>query len=217
MADFSFAVNGNNAVLAYMGGSGSFYSASVRVSKYSAEFGVTATESHARDERAFYPHRRIHGLFNVQVDCIHYGEYKQLMTWLRNYSVRLLDESAGLIATPMHFAMPSRNVNRLGILTSGVGDHDQVGSMVFEVPLQFMTISVPNDPAIPMLYPQQTSEFKSPRVDPQISSSFYPVTGNTIVDSNIYDNLNKLDPGILNPWVNEPGNPTQGVGGVIEE
>lgn len=210
--DFSFSVHGNNAVLAYMGSSGRFYTASVRVSKYSAEFGVTATESHARDERAFYPHRRVHGFFNVQVDCIHYSEFRQLQRWLRAYAARLLDTSEGLIATPMHFAMRSRGVNRLGILCNGISDQDHVGSMVFEVPLRFQTLSVPNDPAIPLLYPQDTSEFKSPRIDPQISASFYPVTGNAIVDSNIYDNLNKLDPTQIDPTPIDPiGGPDRAI------
>lgn len=191
--DFSFSHRGNNSVLAYQVGR-HIYSARVRVPKYAAEFGVTATESHARDERAFYPHRRIHGNFYVTVECIHYNEFKQLMRWLQNYASHLLDTNNGRIAMPMHFAMSSRNINRLGILLSGISDHDNIGSMVFEVPLEFITLSVPNDPAIPMLYPQDTSEFQSPRVDPNISRSFYPVTGNSIVDSHIYDNLNKLDP-----------------------
>lgn len=207
--DFSFSVKGNNAVLAYMGPGGTFATANIRVSKYSAEFGVTATESHARDERAFYPHRRIHGFFYVQVDCIHYSEYTQLMKWLRNYATRLLNAADGKIAIPMHFAMKSRNVNRLGILCEGIADHDNVGSMVFEVPLKFVTLSVPNDPAIPLLFPQDTSEFQSPRVAPATSSSFYPVTGNTIVDSNLYDNLNKIDPTQVDP-TNPPPPPTGG-------
>lgn len=190
-------------MLAYQIG-GHIYSARVRVPKYGAEFGVTATESHARDERAFYPHRRIHGHFFVTVECIHYGEFKQFQRWLKNYASHLLDMSNGKIAMPMHFAMASRGVNRLGILCDGISDHDNVGSMVFDVPLTFITLSVPNDPAIPMLYPQNTSEFQSPRVDPNISKAFYPVTGNTIVDSNIYDNLNKLDPSQIPP-LPDPG------------
>lgn len=207
--DFSFSHRGNNAVLAYQVG-GHIYSARVRVPKYAAEFGVTATESHARDERAFYPHRRIHGHFFVTVECIHYNEFKQLMRWLKNYAARLLDTQTGKIAMPMHFAMASRNVNRLGILCEGISDHDNVGSMVFEVPLTFITLSVPNDPAIPMLYPQNTSEFKSPRVDPNISKTFYPMTGNTIVDSNIYDNLNKLDPSqVVDPGTSTNNDPTK--------
>lgn len=204
--DFSFSRRGNNAVLAYQA-NGHIHSARIRVSKYAAEFGVTATESHARDERAFYPHRRIHGHFYVTVQCIHYSEFKQLMKWLHNYTARLLDTNSGKIAMPMHFAMASRNINRLGILCEGISDHDNVGSMVFEVPLKFITISVPNDRAIPLLYPQQTSEFKSPRVDSNISDSFYPVTGNTIVDSNIYDNLNKLDPSQVDPTPVDPPDP----------
>jgi hypothetical protein len=192
-------------VLAYQV-NGHIYSARVRVPSYSAEFGVTATESHARDERAFYPHRRIHGNFTVTIECVHYREFQQLMRWLNHYAAHLLDSTEGKIAMPMHFAMASRNVNRLGILISGISDHDNVGSMVFSVPLTFITLSVPNDPAIPMLYPQNTSEFQSPRVDPNISQSFYPVTGNSIVDSNIYDNLNKIDPSAIT--LPDPGTST---------
>lgn len=210
--DFSFSVRGNNAVLAYQV-NGHIYSARIRASKYAAEFGVTSTESHARDERAFYPHRRIHGHFFVTVECIHYSEFKQFQRWLRNYANRLLDTHNGKIAMPMHFAMSSRNINRLGILCEGLGDHDNVGSMVFEVPLTFITLTVPNDPAIPLLYPQQTSEFKSPRIDPEISQSFYPVTGNAIVDSNIYDNLNKIDPSQVDPT--DPGPQPVGGGGRV--
>jgi hypothetical protein len=192
---FSFQVRGNNGTFAYRDASG-YHVAAVRMKILSYNYGVTSTESHAREERAFYPHRRIQGQFRVVVDCIGYKEFKQLMSWLQVYADALLTgaESNSSSVTLMDVSLPARNFRKIGILTTGIDDHDQVGSMVFNPELIFVALSDPADPAISLLKTSDVSTFRSPQIDANASTAFYPVTVANYKDSLLYDDLSKVDP-----------------------
>jgi hypothetical protein len=192
---FSFAVRGANATLTYRDAAGS-YTASIRVKTLVYSYGVTSDESHARDHRAFYPHRRVQGQFSLTVDCLGYKEFKRLMTWLRAYVDTLLTlaESNSASVTLMDVRVPSRNFHKIGILTGGIDDHDQVGSMVFSPELVFVSLTDPADPAISLLKVTDVSNFKAPEIDANESAAFYPVTVATYADSQLYDDLSRIDP-----------------------
>lgn len=192
MPDFSFAVNGNNAALKYSN-NGQPFSASIRVKRLSSEFAITATESQSRTDRAFYPHRRSNGKFQITVDCIGHREYKQLMTWMENYADVLLASRSSLLPAFIFVDVPARNFSRTGILCTGMNDHDNVGSMVFTPTFEFITIEDANDPTIERLSGASISNFPVDQIKSVDSANFYPVTGSISIDGSIYDSPN-IDP-----------------------
>jgi hypothetical protein len=182
--DFSFSQVGYNATLLYGGGK---YRANVRVSRLNYNYGVTSTESQARDTRAFYPHRRIQGQFAVTVDCKGYKEFTQLMTWLRAYVAALNVQalSAGTTSMMMDVVVPGRNFLRRGVLTTGIDDHDHVGSNLFSPELVFVALNDPRD-ALTQLT-TAGAQFQPPQADPGVTLDFYPVSSMTYTDSQLYD------------------------------
>lgn len=203
MANFSFAQRGNNGILTYK--AGSTHSAAVRIREASYQYSITSTESKSRLYRAFYPHRRALGVFTINIDCKGYKEFRQLQSWLRNYADTLQTAAMSSTGSPtlMHVRMPSRNFNRYGILVSGIEDRDHVGSMVFDVELHFMTLRDAHDSAISILTTDQVSTFRSPKIDPQDSLAFYPVSSSKYKDAQLYDDPDPSQ-GTPNP-VKPPG------------
>jgi hypothetical protein len=191
---FSFKVRGANGSLSYRD-SGGFRTAAVRMKTLSYNYGVASEESHAREERAFYPHRRVQGQFRIVVDCIGYREFKQLMSWLQIYASGLLAGAEGDSSNVslMDVALPARNFHKIGILTTGIDDHTQVGAMVFDPELVFVALSDPQDPAISLLKTSQVSQFRSPQIDANLSTAFYPVTVANYKDSLLYDDLSAVN------------------------
>lgn len=226
-----FKMRGSNASLSFVGPGGATNAAFVRVSAASYTYGVNSTESHARLDRAFYPHRRALGKFTITIDAIGYKEYRALMNWLRLYASTLFQGQVGNQrgATPMTVYMPSRNLHKVGILTTGINDHDNTGSMVFSPTLTFMMLKDFSDPGTAIVSLGQTSQFIAPSVqnvetaasrgkgihkitrtinDPSGTSAFYPVTVSSYKDqdSAIYD----IPDGTVIPpgpggWGGDPG------------
>jgi hypothetical protein len=211
---FSFKVNGSNGTLSYRDSQG-YHSASLRVKKLSYNYGVTSDESHAREERAFYPHRRVQGQFSLTIDCVGYREFKQLMSWLLAYTDELLTgaERDSSNVSLMDVSCPVRNFHKIGILTSGIDDHTQVGAMVFNPELIFVALSDPQDPAISLIRTSDVSQFASPQIDANLTTSFYPVTVANYKDSLLYDDLSALNKdaavaALVNPKVTHDGKNT---------
>lgn len=197
----SIAVNGANCVLSYKNGN-QVVTAQVRVKELSHVFGVVSTESQSAQRRAFYPHRRAQGQFMIIVDCIHYKEFKQLMNWLTDYGNALLSVSQSNDQPPtMTVSLPSRKFVRQGVLTTGIDDHDQTGSMVLSPQLTFVSVSDPNDSLSSILSTSQVSNFTEASVDSANSAWFYPSTGNS-VDANIYDIPSSISNSLDNTVVN---------------
>jgi hypothetical protein len=147
--------------------------ASVRVSKVASNYTVISEESHARQHRAFYPHRRSQGTFSVQIDCKGWAEFRDLITWFRAYATMVLNLSASVVPPPMFVVVPSRDFLRLGIPTTGLQYGDHIGSMVFSPVIQFLSVSDPNDPSTSILKTSQVSSTKDRLRDPA-SNFFYP-------------------------------------------
>lgn len=210
MPDFS--MGGANATLSFSGNT-----AAVRISDTAYVYGVNSTESHSRTERAFYPHRRSLGQFQITVDCIRYQEFRRFMNWLRGYADALLAGQVGTQkgATIMDVNMPSRNFHMVGVLVSGIDDHDHVGSMTFSPQLSFMLVKDYNDPGTAIVSTNSASTFVRPSVqdiltamkkngkivevpDASGSASFYPSTISSYkdTDTSIYDLPPALPPGV---------------------
>lgn len=195
---------------------GKTYTARVRVSACSYVYGVTSTESHSRLYRAFYPHRRALGEFQVTVDAIGYQEYRRFMNWLRCYAEALLTAAMGNQkgSILMEVQIPARHFHRYGILTQGVDDHDHIGSMVFSKALSFMTIKDFNDAGTAITTTNEVSQFHTPKVDADQTVVFYPVTSAKYKDAQLYDAPPPDPIGVINP-VNDPNGPGSGIHGPV--
>lgn len=147
--------------------------AKLRCSNVGIAYSQNADESHAREHRAYYPHRRSQGSFNVVVDCKQWVEFNSTMAWFRDYATAALDLDAGPTSPPMSVQVPSRNFNRLGIPTQGVQYGDYVGSMVFSPQISFLSVSDPNDATTGILNSNQVSATFEPTSDPA-NNYFYP-------------------------------------------
>lgn len=169
-----------NATLNYDDENGKGHSAAVRISQTSYLYGVNSTESHSRLYRAFYPHRRSLGKFALTIDAKGYIEFRNLMNWLRAYAASVFAAQTGNNkgAITMEVNMPSRNFHLIGMLTSGIDDHDQVGSMVFSPQLQFMMLKDFNIANSEITTLSQVSQFVAPSVDfnNQGSLSYFPIS-----------------------------------------
>jgi hypothetical protein len=213
VANFSLSQTGANGTLTYQV-NGHKYKAKVRVRQASYVYGVVSDESHARQFRAFYPHRRALGQFSITVDCIGYNEFKRFMTWLRNYTDELLTQGVVSKATaiPLEVNVPIRNFHKFGILVTGIDDHDHVGSMVFSPQLTFVTLADANDPKISILHSDQVSRFKAPGVDPESTLAFYPVSAAKYKDTSLYDGSDTDINSVVNGTVDTNG----GTGGQVK-
>jgi hypothetical protein len=60
--------------------------------------------------------------------------------------------------------------------------------------LVFVSLTDPADPAISLLKVTDVSTFKAPEIDANESAAFYPVTVATYADSQLYDDLSRIDP-----------------------
>ena len=183
MSSFNMSMKEPNATLSYSAGSAT-YTAKVRISMAGYVYGVTSTESHSRTNRAFYPHRRALGQFSITVDCIGYKEHRLFQNWLRAYVDTLFTGQMGNQrgATLMEVQMTSRNFHKYGILTTGIDDHDHVGSMVFSPTLTFMTLKDFNDAGTAIVSTKSISSFSSPKVQSDYLADF-PVTSSSYKDT----------------------------------
>lgn len=186
---FSFAVRGSNGTMSYTDNTKTTFTASVRIKTLTYNYGVASDESHARENRAFYPHRREAGQFAVTLDCIGYKEFKQAMGWLQSYADATLSgaEANSAIVSSMDVSIPARKFHRQGILTTGIDDHNQTASMVFNPELVFLTISDRNDAAIPLITQTSASTFSKPQNTTAGINAFYPASNASFKDSLLYD------------------------------
>lgn len=117
------------------------YAMQTRVRGVSHTFDVIATESHARRQRAFYPHQKAVGPFTLTFELKGYAELKLVMAWMRDY----IDSSTDVNQNSITVSVPSMNFWRLGVPISGVIDEDHIGSNVFLPSVTFESINDPLD------------------------------------------------------------------------
>lgn len=123
-----------------------------KCTKFGYSFEVVATESHAREHRAMYPHQRSLGRFFAEVKFMNYGEYRTFMNFLRAYAKNWLHPPANkpYLASGINVIL-SRGAYqevRIGVPVGGITDGDHVGNIGYTSRITFQTISDPLDPTM---------------------------------------------------------------------
>lgn len=120
------------------------YGMRTRARAVSHGFEVIATESHARQYRAFYPHQRALSPFSVTLELKGYPELKMVMDWLRGY----LNNFMNVFQNAISVTVPVYNFFYVGVPIGGMFDMDRTGSNVFLPTVVFETVYDPSDPRV---------------------------------------------------------------------
>jgi len=168
----SFSHSHANAALTYSNRGVNL--AKARVPKMSFTYAQNSEESHARQHRAYYPHRRSQGNFSLTFACNGWREFNQLVAWFRDYANIVLNLDAAAVPPPMTVAVPSRNFLRLGIPSTGLQYGDHIGSLVFNPTIDFLSVSDPGDSSTAILKINQVSGQSDESGKTAKPSYFYP-------------------------------------------
>jgi hypothetical protein len=138
---------GENATFFYNYATGG-YTAKARCTGLAYSMNVIATESHARQHRAMYPHQRAPGRFGISLAFKSYFEQHSFMEFLRGYCRSMMDSSdvdhsPGMTVTVI--GEDGFNFMRKGLPVQGIVDGDHVGSMLFTPTIIFETLVDPLD------------------------------------------------------------------------
>jgi hypothetical protein len=161
-----------NTVLAYTH-QGVAYQAALRCVKLGINYGLNAEESHSRQTKAFYPHRRHQGSFTLTFAHMHWSEYNAAMSWFAQFAVNALAMAANDPAIYIDVSMPSRDFVRSGIPTTGMTFGDHTASMVFNPAITFISARDSSDPQAGIVSSNQVSRW-SGSSDPFPTAYFYP-------------------------------------------
>lgn len=172
------AANGTNCTLAFQSNDGS-YSLGVRVRKLGHKWNVVATESHARENRAMYPHQRAVGQFALTLELIGWKEQNLFSNFMRTY---VYSWQSGNKPT-MLITMSVRNFIRRGVPIKGMQIGDHVGSMVFSPTIIFESAQDPLDPTI-LNREDASGGFFNPEMDADVRKFFYPFSAGS-EDTNV--------------------------------
>lgn len=172
------AAHGTNCSLTFLSNDGS-YSLGVRVRKLAHKWNVVATESHARENRAMYPHQRSVGRFALTLELIGWRESNLFANFMRSYvySWKIGNKPTMLVT------MSVRNFIRRAVPIKGMQIGDHVGSMVFSPTIVFESAQDPLDPTI--LTPNEASAYDATgQVDVDVRNFFYPFSAGS-EDTNV--------------------------------
>lgn len=161
------SANGTNCTLTFQSNDGS-YSLGVRVRRLAHKWNVVATESHARESRAMYPHQRAVGQFALTLELIGWRESNIFSQFMRTYVYSWQNGNK----PTMLITMAVRNFIRRGVPIKGMEIGDHVGSMVFSPTIIFESAHDPLDPTI--LTPAEVSNYDSSNTDSDVKNFFYP-------------------------------------------
>jgi len=111
---------------------------------------MVATESHARTQRAYYPHRAAPQRFGITVTLRGWSERRDFMNWLGSYGEYAIDPDLSASTFPaMTVTVPSREFVGIGVPLEGYGWGDHIGSMVYEHQVIFESSVDPGQKAQP--------------------------------------------------------------------
>jgi hypothetical protein len=131
------ARQGLNCTLSYSR-AGSRRTYQVRVRSLTHGTQMVASESHARTQRAYYPHRAAPQRFGILVILKGWSERRDFMNWLGSYGEYVVDPDLSANVFPaMTVTVPSREFTGIGVPLEGYEWGDHVGSMLFEHQLVF--------------------------------------------------------------------------------
>jgi hypothetical protein len=189
---------GTNCNMSFQSSNGSFAIA-VRVRKLAHKWEVIATESHARINRAMYPHQRAVGQFALTLDMKGYAEFSLFMDFMMSY-VRVENKP------PMLVVMSVRNFSRKGIPIKGMSMGDHVGSNLIQPTILFESAHDPLDTTI-VAPSDASSSAQGGKAEKDARNFFYPfspgsedpnVKAETIYDFSGY-NQTVMPPGPVPP------------------
>lgn len=193
--------------------SSEYHQALLRCTKLAISYGLNAEESHARQFRAFYPHRRHQGNFTVTLACLGWQQYHAAMSWFTNFARNALSgDDRKYSGIYMLIELPSRGFSRYGIPVSGMGFGDHTASMVFAPTINFVSVKDNNDRNIGAIVGKKGySQWSTEGIDPYAVRFFYPgseVESPGSFDENLYGPTGDsppLDSQDAQQIVNDPG------------
>jgi hypothetical protein len=146
------ARHGLNCTFSFSGGS---FRHSYRVRAGELSYGVqmVATESVARIDRAYYPHRTANQQFSVQVLLKNWGEREHFVQWLVTYAAWALDPDSTHKSYPyMTVTCPRMDFFQRGLPIAGYEWGAHTGMMMFTPVVVFEAAFSPgqNSPAVPV-------------------------------------------------------------------
>ena len=172
------------------------YQAALRCVKLGISYGLNSEESHSRQTKAFYPHRRHQGTFTASFAHMHWSEYNDAMSWFTQFAVNALAMASNDPAIYIDVWMPSRDFSRKGIPTTGMTFGDHTASMVFNPAITFISAQDRSDQSAGILSTSQVSAFSAAPADPFPTAYFYPssaVNQPGQLNESLYNSAGDLD------------------------
>jgi hypothetical protein len=144
------ARKGLNATLSYVDGGGTTHTYRVRVADIGHGVDMIYTESKARTERAFYPHRAAEQQFALTVLLKDWAERTHFTNWLADYASFAIDPDNSSATFPwMSCSVPSREFARKGVPLAGYEWGAHTGMMMFTPQILFAAATTPGQKGQP--------------------------------------------------------------------
>jgi hypothetical protein len=202
---------GLNCTLSYTDPSGMIRKYQIRAGNISFGVQMISSESAARTQRAYYPHKTAMQQFTVQALLKNWDERTSFVNWLSSYSEFSLDPDTVQPAFPwMKVEIPLRGFTQYGVPLEGYEWGAHTGMMMFTPDIVFESVKSPGQ----QNYPQVSSvinKWSAFSADTAIQY-FYPfgvqLSGN---QQGSYAQIQY--PGDPTQFTNPTSTPPQGVGG----
>jgi hypothetical protein len=139
---------GLNCTLSYQDGTGATRQYRVRAGDIVHGVQMIATESEARTQRAYYPHRSAMEQFSVVVLLKNWDERSHFTNWLSNYAQYAIDPDIIQQTFPwMSVSIPSRQFLQQGVPLQGYQWGAHTGQMMFTPQVVFEAATSPGQTA----------------------------------------------------------------------
>lgn len=163
---------GLNCTLSYQDAGRKVRAYRVRASGLAHGLVQIASESHARDTRAYYPHRRSQAQFSITLDLMgrrrnhDLCERERFNAWLKKYLDYVVDQDVD-VHPAMVVSIPVRNFRREGVLLGPIEYGEHVGSMLWRQTITFETTREPMDTKFAL------SSFQANGTDKDANAKFF--------------------------------------------
>jgi hypothetical protein len=204
----------SNCSLAYnVNGTASYFT--TRCTRYGHGYDVIATESHARQYRAFYPRQRAFSPFYLTLSLKGYSDFKALMDFIRAYmkSFMVAANNAMYINVTGNPQDPNNNdffFANIGVPIGGVTDEDHVGSMIFAPTIVFQSLYDPLDTTLFSTTSDASTFNANQSQADEAATFFYPVLANTNDPNSTGESLYDAPPIVSLPTPGAPNEPIRG-------
>lgn len=141
---------GLNATFAYTDAGGTNHTYQVRVGVIGHGVQMIATESQARTQRAYYPHRTAEERFTITVLLKDWDERSHFTNWLASYASYAIDPDLAATTFPwMTVTVPSREFSKKGVPLAGYEWGAHTGMMMFQPQILFEAATTPGQKGQP--------------------------------------------------------------------